>query len=152
MSRFGVLIGTSPTVRLDFSATQDQTTNEGPGFPGPLFLVPRRAKSTNGRFSRTWRRPSATTAAQCFTVSPIRDSSVQVVKKLRNQTTYQQYVKSIKRSDISHINPAPPPLPLIPVIVSQEFDHLGCPNICPGRMIDLTGRPKFRYSILVPEY
>lgn len=53
MPRFGASIGHVATVRLDFSATQDQTTNEGPGFPGPLFLVPRRAKSTNGRFSRT---------------------------------------------------------------------------------------------------
>jgi len=43
-----------------------------------VFLVPRRAKSTNGMCSRSWRRPSATTAARCFTGSPIRDSSVQV--------------------------------------------------------------------------
>lgn len=119
----------------DFSVPQDQTTNEGPGFPGPLFLVPRRAKSTNGRFSRTWRRPSATTAARCFTVSLIRDSSVQVVKKLRDQDARQWHVKPINsRSDISHI---PPPLPLILLIVSQEFD-LACPNISP-KMI---GRPE----------
>ncbi|EGI70323.1 Protein kinase C, brain isozyme [Acromyrmex echinatior] len=46
--------------------------------------------------------------------------------------------QGLKCSDISHINPTPPPLPLIPVIASQEFDHLGCPNICPGGIIDLT--------------
>lgn len=67
------------------------------GLSRALFLVLRRAKSTNGRCSRTWRQPSATTAARCFTVSPIRDSSVQVVRKLSKKKTIKRVRWNVTR-------------------------------------------------------
>lgn len=146
-------------------------------FPGPLFLVPRRAKSTNGRCLRTWRRPSATTAARCFTVSPIRDSSVQVakrpkIKKSRELAAHSATRRIVERSNTSHINPdlspllslpqplpppsrSPLPRPPTPSILRHALpqecaSHLGRPNFCLDRMIDLTGGPKFRPSRFQP--